>query len=206
MENEFDYYLIGNSFKGGRVPLLEVDDSVDPSGTDFLDFYNKVPADYAAHLCFGPPVPSNPSLDVDGLALGDKCCVFSEKIYNAVYPHHFKGLQFVPAVIRGMKDEKISGFYIANIYRILPSFDQEQSIYKRVNKLTGKWDGIKKIVLDKERLSKIPVEDRLVFVAEEKPAFVLYHKTIVDAIMSTNPEGITVTPVEEWHEGGRFNP
>jgi hypothetical protein len=45
-------------------------------------------------------------------------------------------------------------------------------------------------------LSKIPLEERLVYVAKENPAFIVYHKSIVDIIMSVEPEGIRFERIE----------
>lgn len=131
--------------------------------------------------------------------------MFSGKIYDAFNPYNFKGLQFVPTIIRDKKDQEFDGFYIANVYQKISSFDPEKAIYKRISKLTGAWDGISKIVFDRERLAKIPLEDRLVYVAGEHPKFVLYHKTIIDVIMATTPDGLIITPVEEWYNGIDFD-
>lgn len=204
MNNEFDYYLLRNSFKGGRVPRLKVDDTVNPSGTAFLSFYRPVPDDYVAHLCFGPPIPADPTVDTDAMALGGACRVFSRKIYDAVNLHHFKGLQFVPAVIRGLNGQEFREFYVANVCRTLFSFDEQKTQFDSIDDFTGAWFDIEKIVLDRTRLAEIPLEERLVFVAKEHPAYIPYHRTIVDAMMSVEPDGLVATPVEEWEEGMQF--
>jgi hypothetical protein len=77
-------------------------------------------------------------------------------------------------------------------------FDEEKTEYDYISEMTGAWQDIEKIVLDKEKLAAVPLEDRLVFVAKEDPAFILYHKSVVDIIMAANPEGVVFTPVEEW--------
>jgi hypothetical protein len=84
-------------------------------------------------------------------------------------------------------------------------FDEEKTEYDYIGELTGEWGDIEKIVLDKGKLAEVPLEDRLVFVSKENPAFIFYHKSVVDIIMSANPEGIVFTPVEEWYDGIQFD-
>jgi len=38
-----------------------------------------------------------------------------------------------------------------------------------------------------------------------KPKLAVYHKSIVDIIMSVEPEGVCFTPVEEWNDGSQFD-
>ncbi|MDR2870589.1 MAG: hypothetical protein LBV04_09070 [Deferribacteraceae bacterium] len=68
----------------------------------------------------------------------------------------------------------------------------------------GEIRSITKLILDKEILSNIPLEKRLIFSLQEDCSKYIYHKSMVDAIMATNPEGIIFTPIEEWHEGIQF--
>ena len=73
-------------------------------------------------------------------------------------------------------------------------------------KSTFDWDDdlslanpIEKLVLNEELLNSIPLEERLIFRLEENKVFEIYHKSIVDTIMATNPEGIMFTSVADWH-------
>jgi hypothetical protein len=84
-------------------------------------------------------------------------------------------------------------------------FNENDSVFGRISMVTGEWKGLKKIVFDKEKLATVPLEERLVFVAKENCAFIFYHKSVVDIIMSANPEGIVFTPVEEWYDGIQFD-
>lgn len=56
------------------------------------------------------------------------------------------------------------------------------------------------MVINKEAMAKVPLEDRLMYVSGEDMARVFYHKSIVDAIMSVNPTGVAFIPVEEWDD------
>lgn len=130
--------------------------------------------------------------------------VFSEKIKKALDRLNISGFQLVPAVIKVKKGEVYKGFYIANIYNIVECFDSENSIYK-LGPLTKRWTNIKKIVLDRNKLSQIPLENRLAFHSKETRMFTFYHKSVVDAIMATNPTNVRFTSVENWYEGIQFN-
>jgi hypothetical protein len=203
METEFDYYFIGSTYPD-NVPLLTVDDEIDAGNIAFLSRSTMVPSNYVARVRFGAPIPAKPRL-ADYFSLDGGDSVFSKKIYDALKNHSIKGLQLVPTIIKGKKDEEYKDFWIANIYQQIYSFDKEKTEYDGVDDFTNTWEDIEKVVLSKKLLSKIPLEERLVYVAKEHPAFVVYHKSIVDIIMSVDPEGICFTPVEEWYDGIQFD-
>jgi hypothetical protein len=194
--NDFDYYLIGcDHFH--NVPLLQDDEEFDSVGVAFLALYRAVAPDYVAHVTFGPPIPPKPRLS-DAMSLNGSCSVFSKKVYDVLSQHPIKTLQLVPTVIRGKKGETFDNYWIANILLEMASFDEEKTEYGWISETTGAWKDIEKIVLDKEKLATVPLEDRLVFESKENCALILYHKSVVDLIMSANPEGIVFTPVEEF--------
>ena len=202
--NEFDYYFIGSTYPD-NVPLLTVDD-IDRKSTMSIGFLSRnelVPENHVARVRFGDPIPRKPKL-ADYLSLDGIRSVFSKKVYDALKEHEIKGLQLVPTIIRGKKDELHKDFWVANIYQSLYSFDEEESEFGYISELTNTWEDIEEIILDKEALSKIPLEERLVYKAEES-SFVVYHKSIVDIIMSVEPEGVCFTPVEEWNDGSQFD-
>ena len=196
MANDFDYYLIDN-ICFGDVPLLVNNDEYDSFGIGVLSQNRMMSSDFVAHIAFGPPVPPKPRLS-DAMSLRGDCCVFSRKIYDVLCKHNIKGLQLVPTIIKDKKGKTFDNYWITNIYQELAFFDEEKSEYGRISKITGAWKDVKKIVLNKELLEKTPVEERLVFVSKENPAFIIYHKRVVDIILSANAEGVIFTPVEEW--------
>ena len=203
--NEFDYYFIGSTYPD-NVPLLTVDD-IDRKSTMSIGFLSRnelVPENHVARVRFGAPIPRKPKL-ADYFSLDGTDGVFSRKVYDALKEHNIKGLQLVPTIIRGKKDELHKDFWVANIYQRLTSFDKDKSEFGYFSDFTNEWQDIEKIVLDKEALSKIPLEDRLVYTTEESAMFVVYHKSIVDIIMSVEPEGVCFTPVEEWNDGSQFD-
>lgn len=54
-------------------------------------------------------------------------------------------------------------------------------------------------------LKTIPLEGRLVFFLSENGVKQFFHKSVVDVIMATNPEGLRFYNVREWKEGMQFN-
>jgi len=195
--NELDYYLIGISGEAS-APLLVVDEEHGADNIRFLSRQVKVAPDYVAHLRFGAPIPAKPEM-VDYHDLDGGRSVFSSKVYNALKSHDIKGLQLVRCIIRGKDREEIEGYRIANVYhQRYRFFDTEKSQYDDDDDV---WFSIDKIVLDKNAITEVPLEDRLVFVAGENSAYVLFHKSLVDIIMSANPRGLVFVPVEEWRNG-----
>ena len=86
--------------------------------------------------------------------------------------------------------------------------DREKSIYETDDDDDDDDDdnisSIEQLFLSQKVLAKIPLEDRLVFTLKEHISFRIYHKSIVEAIMSVNPEGVTFYPIEEWYDGIQF--
>jgi len=196
--NDFDYYIAesDNSFTS---PLLNVDNDVDTKGINFLYREQKVPDDTVVYLSFGTPVPRKPAM-VDYLWLRGRE-VFSKKVYDVLKNHNFKGLQLVPAIITSRKGEVYKDYWILNVYQEYALLDPEKSERKGSINDFGCWGMVKKMVLNKELVLKMPLEDRLAFTCRENPAYVLYHKTLVDLIMSVNPEGIVFIPIDKWYNG-----
>ncbi|MDR2913057.1 MAG: hypothetical protein LBV38_07225 [Alistipes sp.] len=197
MNNDFDYYVI-NSDNPGNVPLMVNDDEFDSFGIGVLSQYRVMDSDFIGHIAFNPTIKIAKPRLIDAMSLRGTCCVFSKKIYDVLNEHNIKHLQLVPAIIRGYKDETFDGYWIANILQKVAFFDEEETEFGYIGASTGTWGSIEKIVLDREKLAAVPLEERLVFVSKENCAFILYHKSVVDIIMSANPEGIVFTPVEEW--------
>ena len=196
--NDFDYY-IAESDSAFTSPLLGVDNDVDSEGCEFLDDIEKVSENTLVYLTFASPVPRKPAM-VDYLNL-DGREVFSKKVYDVLKEHDFKGLQLVPVVITSRKKDAVyKDYWVLNVYQEYALLDKDKSVYKRAN-IMGSWDMLDKMALNEELVLKMPLEDRLAFVSCENPAYVLYHKTLVDIIMSVNPEGIVFVPIEKWYNG-----
>jgi hypothetical protein len=199
--NEFEYYLI-ESDSNYTSPVLMNDDDVDDCGTDFLDDGEPVDENVVTHLIFNPPIPPQPQM-TDYLYLEARA-VFSKKVCDIIKNIDISDFQLVPAVIKGPKGEEYSDYWIANIYKEYAFLDNDKSEKASVNS-KGRWSMIKKMVINREEMAKVPLEERLMYVGKESSAYVFYHKSIVDAIMSVNPTGLVFVPVEEWSQGAQFD-
>ncbi len=195
--DEFDYYLIGDD-NTPNVPLLMPDGDQSTMmlhGREPIKTLRK-----PMELCFGLPVPAKPRM-VDFHELPSS--VFSRKIYDVLQPMNIYGLQLLPATVKGKRGEVYKEYWVAYVYNRITCLDMEHSKYE-ISKLDGKVKNILQFFLDNEKLAKIPLEKRLVFLLEEAMYMRIYHKSVVDAIMSVKPVGIQFYPIQEWYEGIQF--
>jgi hypothetical protein len=198
MANDFDYYLIGRDNKF-MSPLLMNDDEINSGGTAFLRRLQKVDDKNTIHLVFNPPIPKKPDMtDYLWLTFG---AVFSKKIYDVLKNIDIKDFQLVPAIIKDPKGKEYSDYWIAGVYKEYAFLDPNKSevnLIRTEGRMAGRWDGIKKMVIDEKEMAKISLEERLIYKSKESNAYNFYHKSIVDKIMEVNPTGIVFVPVEEW--------
>jgi len=195
--NEFDYYLIERDNKF-MSPLLINDDEINSGGTMFLRRFQRVDEKTTVHLVFNPPIPAKPEM-TDYLWLQCRA-VFSKKICDVLKDVEIKDFQLVPTIIKGKNGEEYSDYWIAGIYRDFAFLDKDESEYSSIDEDTGCWSMIESMVIDKELMAKVPLAERLIYVGKESSAYVYYHKSIVDLIMSTNPTGVKFISVEEWED------
>ncbi|GHU72739.1 hypothetical protein FACS189413_16260 [Bacteroidia bacterium] len=196
MENEFEYYFIGRA-NNPQHPLLIEDSDCPPYSWEESRIENPQPMYY----CLGKPVPRKPKM-VDYHSSPDS--VISKKIFDVLDNLNVKGIQLIPAVIRGKNDEIYENYWYIHIINRYPALDREKSIY-RWDDFLKEAEALKKVVLNEDFLKTIPLEERLIFYLEENDAKQFFHKSVVDAIMATNPEGVAFYNVKEWHEGQQFD-
>ena len=196
--NEFEYYLIDGD-NNPSIPLLRAED-----GQDSWFITGDEPVEELSEpmkLCFNSPIPKKPIMtDYHSLPKS----VVSQKIADTLQLLNIYGIQLIPAEIRNNNTNEIySDYYVIYVYNKIQCLDMKNAEYK-ISESSGKVRAINKLVLDKEILSAIPLEKRLVFLLKEALSSKIYHKSVVDAIMAVNPEGLVFTPIEEWHEGIQF--
>ncbi|GHT57734.1 hypothetical protein FACS18945_2680 [Bacteroidia bacterium] len=196
MENEFEYYFIGRA-NNPQHPLLIADNDCPP----YLRKKEYIENPETMAFCFGKPIPRKPKMaDYHSQPKS----VISKKIFDVLDNMNVKGIQLIPAVIRGTKGETYENYWYIHIINRYPALDREKSIYT--------WDDfievaspLKKVVLNEDFLKTIPLEERLIFYLKENGVEQLFHKSVVDAIMATNPEGVAFYNVKEWQEGQQFD-
>ena len=175
MQNNFDYYLMRR--KGDQAyPLLKIVDEE----SEIME------------LVFNSPVPANPVL-ADYLS-GPEDFV-TKKISEAMQKLGMDGVEFIPTRLTG-KDGAVIEEYVCisvdcNTYEAM---DKEKSEFEY--EYGSYW--IEKIVLDIDILKNIPFNKRLGFRLREAPGYSLYHKSVVDAIISLNPTGVYFQNIEEY--------
>ena len=192
MEHEFEYYLIGSDYKP-NTPLLRVDDDDDhPMWLLSEDEPIANPGE-PYRLCFNSPIPKKPVMtDYHSLPKS----VVSLKIANVLEPLNTYGMQLIPAQVRNNNTNEIyPDYHIIYIYNKIECLDMKNATYK-ISESNGKVRAITKLVLDKEILSKIPLEKRMVFCLKEALSIKIYHKSLVDVIMAAKPDGVAFTPIE----------
>lgn len=197
METNFNYYVL-QPIINSRTAFLTNDPTVNPDGADFLRLNKIVEKPSTVHLRLAFPV-TDPDMTMDYFDL-DTFAVFSQKVCDALIKNKVSvnDLQLINAVV-SINAEEYNDFTIAYVHRKLKTFDEELSDVKRKSR-DGRWISIKKIILDKNILSQIPLEDRLTYKSAEYSSLKLYHESIVDIIKSVNPTGVRFTPIEEWKQ------
>jgi len=194
---DLDYYLLQNDNKFQKPRLIK-DQQNDPNGP-VLQRVQKIEND-TVYLTFGSPYQRKPEM-VDYLFCASRA-VFSNKIAKELNAKEIKGFKLIPAVIRDQDDNEYKDYWFGNVYQKYAFMDQEKS-----EKEAGSdpdditWDFVDKMVIDTKLITKIPLEKRLIFAVEESTGYILYHKSIVDLIISTNPEGLIFIPIDKWYNG-----
>ena len=198
MNSEFEYYLIGSDYKP-TTPLLR---SVDGQSLRFLHKVEPVEEfDEPIRLCFNKPYPKKVIM-TDYHSLPES--VVSPKISDVLKPMDIYGIQLLPAEIRNNKTNEIyPDYHLIFVYNRIRCLDMKNAIYT-IEEDEDAIESITKLVLDKEILSKIPLEKRLIFLLSEASSMEIYHKSVVDAVLAANPEGVVFKPIEEWFEGVQF--
>ena len=192
--NEFEYYIV-DANDNGQYPLLVVTENEDYEFEEEM-IEDPEPMTYV----LGEPVPKKPVMADYHFS---ERSVISKKIYDALVHKNIEGIQFIPAVIIGKKDEIYEDYFYFHIYNYLSVMDKEKSIYKWM-KTANVANPIDKLVLNQKALEEIPLEKRLIFRLRENDTFELFHKSIVDTIMATEPKGIRFTKVENWNISTSF--
>ncbi|MGR5286336.1 hypothetical protein ACP3V5_13515 [Vibrio maritimus] len=119
----------------------------------------------------------------------------SEDIYNLLSFKNVYGGNWVPIKIVDNGEYNLMLLQLANE---VDAIDHNESRYKRFKR--GRITGMKELVLDKKKLSRVPLNKRLIFRDSCWGFHLFFHETIVDEIRSFNPTGVDFVPVEEFDE------
>ena len=188
--NEFEYYLIQR--KGDKAFPLVSSDRDSKHTRLYLNSKEYIENPNEMEFVFCKPFPRKA---VIGDYFSQTESIVSEKIKLAMEPLNIKGIQLIPATVESNKGGVYEDFYYVHIYHFIEAMDKENSNYELSQYGMYHIDSFK---LDTKVLEKIPLEERLVFKLKEGETKKLYHKSVVDVIMATNPEGVQFIKVENW--------
>ena len=189
--NEFEYYVIERS--GNKAyPLIKTHDDSDIT-REYMEKKAYIENPELMAFAFKKPYPRKAVIG-DYFALRG---VVSQKIADVLLPMNIKGIQLISATVTSNKGELYEGFYYINIYHVIEAMDRDKEKSKYdLDEYGVSW--IDRFSLDKEVLKQIPLEERLIFLLKEHCGIKLYHRSVVDAIMAVNPEGVRFVKVEDW--------
>ena len=191
--DEFEYYIIDRA--GDKAyPLIGPED--DSRHTMMYTMSKtRIENPELTHFKFRDPIPKKP---VIGDYFPSPESIVSSKIADVLNAMHITGIQLIPAEIETNTGDILKDYFYIHIYNYLKAVDREKSQCKvdRTDPNLLSW--IDRFELDKEILAKIPLEKRLIFKLFEFCTIHLYHESIVNAIMSVKPQGVSFTKVEKW--------
>ena len=128
--------------------------------------------------------------------------VFSNRIKEVIELMNVPDIDFIDAKIN-RKEEVYEGYFIMHVRRLITCFNKEKSKWKPPIFDPNKVMSIDKMVLDMDKLEKIPLQERLIFRLEECSVYHLFHESVVDAIsaLTPKPTGFVFVSVGAWHSG-----
>ncbi|GHV58852.1 hypothetical protein FACS1894103_1080 [Campylobacterota bacterium] len=179
MENEFDYYLIERKSDQTYPLVKEVGYEPDDINPTLIK------------IAFNDPIPQKPVM-ADFLKGAD--CFINQKIADVIIGFKLDYIKLTDTKWVGKQKNITEKYYHLMVDNDIAAMDKEKSEYVYKYRVYS----IRQFALDRESLKKIPLKKRLIFVLEEAPSNVVFHKSVVDAIMAENPTGVQFRPIEEW--------
>lgn len=187
MENE--YYIIGRE-NNENYPLLRADENVDYE-YEIGQIQNPQKMEYVMRR----PIPKRPVF-VDYHKSPKS--IISQKVYEVLNHFNLFNTQFIQAILRGKTGEAIGDYWYLHIFNSQEVMDKEKSVFQWMETIQTA-NPIERLVLDERRLSSVPLAERLVFRLKENSTFEIFHQSVVEAIMATDPKGMKFTKVKDYH-------
>ena len=127
--------------------------------------------------------------------------VFSNRIREVIESMNIPDVDFIDAKITNRKGEVYDEYSIMHVRRLIACFNKEKSTWKPPIFDPNKVMSIDNMILDMDRLEKIPLQERLIFRLEECSLYHLFHESVVDAISALEPKptGFCFVSVGAWH-------
>jgi len=158
--------------------------------------------DYTLKIQVSEPAPSAPEF-VDYHTWGGDPVV-SEKFVDALSALNISGVQ----ALAGNEGDVIVDFglnyYLFHIYNLIESLNFRKSNFQYDDEIEAV-TALESFELDSEKLSRIPLRDRMVFRMEEYPRLNIFHESIVDAVEQEGLKGMRFIPVKKWSDNSYFD-
>ena len=158
--------------------------------------------DYTLKILSDDPVPTNPEY-VDYHTWGG-VPVISPQFVSALKELDIHGIQSIKGTDGDVIKELNLNYYLLHIHNFIISMDMKKSKY-RFNERIQSVSGVEKFTLDSEKLSKIPLEKRLVFRMKEYGVYNMFHQSVVDHLNKFDLKGMRFIPVTSWNDNAHFN-
>ncbi|WP_128330632.1 imm11 family protein [Apibacter sp. HY039] len=142
------------------------------------------------NLEFNGTIPKNPVM-ADFLSGPE--LFFTEKVCEVIKSFALSYVRFIATELTTPKGACIEDYFCMQVDNDIEAMDKEESDFEFEH--DAYW--IEEMVLDRESLNIIPLNERLVFVLQESPDMVLFHETVKDAIMKVHPTGMEFVNIEE---------
>lgn len=122
--------------------------------------------------------------------------VVSESLFEVLNSLNIPTIQLIPSIVHGKK-QSYDNYWGIHMFQYIRCLDITlcHCEFMRVS-----IHSIHKLVLDQQALAAIPLEERLIFRLKEKVTIELFHESIVEKIMATNPKGIQFVNIEKYNE------
>lgn len=199
MENFNDEYYLVYRVNNPNYPAVELNE--DENEIDLRWETEPIEDCDLVKMKFMEPYPKKSEM-VDFHSDGITNC-FSQKIYAILNSLSIYGVQLLHGeVLNPKKKEVYNNYYYLHTHNYIQCLDKVQPEF--VSAVDGDILSISKIVLNQGVLSKIPQAERLIFRLDEMSSFQLFHQSVVNAIMATEPQGIRFVKASDYHTGSAF--
>ncbi|WP_419812390.1 hypothetical protein [Bacterioplanoides sp.] len=148
------------------------------------------------------PMPKKPQY-VDYHSSGSTP-VISKKFVDALSELNIYRVQTLKGTTGDVIEELKLDYYMLHVFNFINAIDIEKSVVDLSSNSKRVVD-VESYSLDSEKLSKIPIEKRLVFILDEYPVFYLFHQTVVDHLEQYDLKGHRFIPVSKWNDDAHFD-
>lgn len=148
------------------------------------------------------PLLNNPEY-VDYHTSGGKPVV-SSSFSAALRELNLYGMQCLKGTKGDVIEELNLEYYFLHIFNHIICMDMRKSIIDYDEDIEAVCS-VDKFTLDSEKLSKIPLEKRLVFAMDEYSVYNIFHQSVVDHLSKFNLKGMRFIPVTSWNDNAHFN-